>query len=78
MWLLFILLNIGYCEFMWWTMATGRRPPQSVQMVMKYYLYLNIFLFLAFGTLGGLIILSVVSLYYIVIIPQRIWKVNNS
>jgi len=77
MWFILIILTIGYCEFLWRVMIAGRRTPDSVQMVMKYYLYLNAILFIVFHTLGGLILLSIVSLYYMVIIPQRIWKVNN-
>ncbi len=77
MWLLIILFNVWYCEFMWRLMASGRKSPESIQSIMRLYLGVNLILFLAGQTFGGLIILAIVSLYYIVIIPQRIWRINN-
>lgn len=78
MWLLMILFNVWYCEFLWRLMASGRKSPEFIQTIMKYYLGLNFILFFIGQTLGGLLILAVVSLYYMVIIPQRIWKINNN
>ena len=72
-----IAVNIWYCEFMWKLIATGRKKPQDVQWIMKFYLGVNFFLFFVGQSLVGLLILAVVALYYMVVIPQRIWKINN-
>ena len=77
-WILAVGFNVWYCEFLWKLMATGRKAPESVQSVMKFYLGINFVIFLIGHTLGGLIILAVVLLYYMVIIPQRIWKINTN
>ena len=77
-WILAVGFNVWYCEFLWKLMATGRKPPESVQSVLKFYLGVQVLLFLLTGSLGGLIILALVLLYYMVIIPQRIWKINNN
>lgn len=72
-----IIVNVWYCEFLWKLMVSGRKPPESIQKIMQLYIGVNFVLFLLGQSIVGLVILAVVSLYYVVIIPQRIWKINN-
>ena len=72
--ILVILIGIGYCELMWSLFNNGKRSESYVKSSMKFFIGLNIVIAIFVHSYGNLIYAIVISLYYFVLIPNRLLK----
>ena len=74
--ILILIISFAYCEFMWWLLISNQRPPGYVQTMMKFFIGLNLFMAIFLQAWGNLVFVGILTLYYFVLIPYRISKLN--
>lgn len=67
-----LAISFFYCEFLWWWLKNGATSPLHIQKSAKMVIIFNYFLAVALQSWGSLIFATIISLYYFVIIPQRL------
>jgi hypothetical protein len=72
-----LILGFGYCEYIWWSLITHERPTDYLQKMMRFFIGLNLIMGMVMESWGNLIIAIILTLYYFVLIPYRISKLNS-
>jgi len=72
--ILIVASGVAYCEFMWWLLITNKRTPEYIQIMMKFFIGLNLLMAVSLQSWANLVFVTSLTLYYFVLIPYRISK----
>jgi len=74
--MIMLIISFGYCEFIWWSLITNKRPTDYLQKMMRFFIGFNLILAMGLESWGNLTFVVILTLYYLVLIPYRISKLN--
>ena len=74
--LIVLIISFGYGEIIWWALINNKRPNDYLQKMMRFFIGFNVIIAIALQSFGNMIFVIILALYYFVLIPYRISKIN--
>jgi hypothetical protein len=74
--LIVLPISIGYCEFVWYLIKNDYRPASVMQKLLKFLIFFNFIVAIMTHESGSLAFAVIICLYYMVIIPRRLIKLQ--
>ena len=71
-----LIIAFLYCEYIWQGLTTKPNSTKKYQSEMKFFIGLNLILSLFTQSFGNLLIVGILTFYYLVLIPYRISKLD--
>lgn len=75
--IVFVLLSIAYSEFVWYLIASNKRPYESMDALLKFLVGLNYFLAIMVTSKTNFVFAATCSLYQMVIFKFRKDSLTN-